>query len=337
MLNCDLMGNLDNYQKVPVMFLEAETPLRITIYLHMPMNENVVLFREKGQNLTLDDLMKIQKLPPSRVLTLKNELDEAMKSLSGDLLDPVSPGGEIKDTSRVMAKSVIGNLGSDKVDTQTVLNDTSQLVSQIMDQFQTVSSKKSFLEFVQSLGHGNTPLETHNKHVGALAVLVMLSLGKSTQEEVADIAFASSLHDLCLDQVPENLMNAHLNGDDLTSKKSQVLLADQIAAVYKTHIDLILKKITDAKIQVTTGSLKIIAQHHENQDGSGLYKIPGPKIYRPARVLRIVDDLIALINSKTKPHTLKEAFAVLKSFNQEGYYNPYDSDILDSIEKNMST
>lgn len=45
------------YMKVPMMFLEAESPARINIFIFMPVNEKVIPFRKKGDNLSLDDLM----------------------------------------------------------------------------------------------------------------------------------------------------------------------------------------------------------------------------------------------------------------------------------------
>lgn len=316
------------------MLLEAGEPLRVNVFMYMPANNNLILFREKGVVLTLEDLLKLKKLPRGRVMARASECELALQEMSGEIL-AASADGVLGDTAQQVGRAGVRLLVAEGADVKAILDQTGQLVTQILGQYQSVASKKSFEDFIKEVGKGNTALETHNRHVAALSVLVMLTLGKCTQEEVASLAFAASIHDLCLDQCPKSIMDSHLNGEDITNQSSKVLMMDQLAVKYKLHIDLVNKKIVEAKLTMDPGVLKVIAQHHENQDGSGLYKIPGTKIYRPARVLRIVDDLIGLLDSETKPHTLKDAVAILKKINQEGYFLPYDMDILEAIERTM--
>ena len=72
-------------------------------------------------------------------------------------------------------------------------------------------------------------------------------------------------------------------------------------------------------------------QHHENYDGSGLRGARGEVIYAPARILRIADDTICLMNRAQDPLDLPAAFEVLCALNRSGGRLVYDPELLAAL------
>ncbi len=73
--------NLEAYVQVPMMFLQAGFPLKLSLFIFTPRDQRVSLFRRKGEILELESLMALLKLPPARLLTQKVELDSAVAYL----------------------------------------------------------------------------------------------------------------------------------------------------------------------------------------------------------------------------------------------------------------
>ena len=319
----------EGYSMIPPTLLAPNQPARINIYIYMPANRNLVHFKRKDELVSVADFAKLGGLSPFQVLTPISDYQAAIKGTATRIVASARANkGELTQETKAMAEGVMLTLTGDEEKitldtTRYALDETAELVKEVIKVFQPLSASgaKAFEEILETLKQ-NDPIMNHNRHVGALTGLLMMSAGGFSMEEVADASFAGFVHDYSLGALPKVLIDRHLSGDDLSQAASK---APEFG--YVRHIDYILKKLETDGITITPGTAKIIEQHHENYDGNGLRGMVGPKIYRPARVVRIADDLISLINRPENPRTLRVAVEELWKLTSFGR-NVYDPDML---------
>ena len=140
-------------------------------------------------------------------------------------------------------------------------------------------------------------------------------------DDLSDIAAAGLIHDLGLKEITKELADSHI--------KEIRKLSNQEKLVYMRHIDLTLERLKKEKLSITPGVQRIIELHHENWEGSGFKGFMGNKIYRPARLLRIADDLVSLIQNQSNQMGFSSALELLTK--ETGAYDPI---IFGSLIKN---
>lgn len=330
------------YIKAPQTFLEVGVPLKASIFLLMPSDNRYVLFRKKGQELALDDIFKLKEILPERICVLETEYKEAVQGIAAKIAEELSGNPDGKDLKVLAGSALKGMVLAKKTDptiakqmTERILEQTSQVLASVVVELKAVEKKKPrYREIIQKFVKETDPLSNHNKHVSALAGLILMSCGSTIREEhVADIVFAGLVHDICLDQVPVIFMNKHLGGGDLSMQSLLMFSREVMVNNYQRHIELSLQRLTDLGIPTNDDVRAIITQHHENLDGSGLYGLKALDLFISSRVLRIADDIMALIHSTEKAHTLDSAVATLTHFNNSGGKKYYDPEILTVLKK----
>ena len=317
------------YSVIPGMFLVAGTKTPVNIYIYMPMNKNLIHFRKKGEELTVTDALKLKELSGSQVLTPTEEYNVAIHQVSKFIVFSPSPKGQPSKEAKAVSDGIMLSL-TGKEETVTlesarkILDETADLVQQVLTTYRPMPQSNAFEKMLATLKQ-NDPIMNHNRHVGALTGVLMFSVGGFSMDEIADASYAGFIHDFCLPSLPQVLVDRHLQADDLTQSASK---SPELG--YARHIEFILNKVRDERIPVTPGTLKVIEHHHENFDGTGLKGLPSARIFRPARVLRIADDLICLVNHTENPRTLKTAVEELWSLSAFGR-NVYDPEMLKLI------
>lgn len=322
---------MQDYVPAPVLFLQAEAPLALDLYLYFPLNGNLVLYRQKGQVLTIQETLSLSKHGPGRVLARKEHCTQAIQAIADGFRAETSPSGEVSESLRKVGEHLFGQMAREGVtceEIRKILDDSSRLVMEIVSQFQDVKSRNLLQQFIQGLDRSGKPLDVHNRHVSSLSVLVFLLLGGASMEELSDLAIAGLVHDMCLGEIPEIFMSRHLSAEDLAMQATRTFYLDNSRQNYKAHILRALEKLQLSGIPLSQGAIKIIQQHHENINGSGLLGFRHNQIYRPARILRIVDDLVTLINRPEHPMSLEEAFRNLLRLNTSSHHGLYDHDML---------
>lgn len=327
------------YVKIPITLLGINEPLKMNIFLHMPVNRKLVHFRRKGEVLSLQDFMTLRPMAPSQILMPEFEYKEAIEALTKEAAGLLTPADEKTKNSppppeiKTMASFVLQNLGTKLGNTTTeeaknTLDDSSQLVASIVTQLKGLGNRKSFDEYLTSL-KSNDPLTTHNRHVGALAGIIMMAMGSFKMDWVADISFAGFVHDIALNELPNTFLDQHLGGENLSIDH---LRAHEFG--YYRHVDLSFKKIEELGIVASADARTMIMQHHENFDGSGLLGIRGDKIFKPASILRIADDLVSVINNPKHTLSIQDAFALLLEMNKN-HREVYDPSIMKFLQTTM--
>jgi HD-GYP domain-containing protein (c-di-GMP phosphodiesterase class II) len=259
-----------------------------------------------------------------------------MADLSSEMANDLSNSAEVSEKLSHFAESVLGSLSGPGKDNPAevgkILDQSSQLVECILTKMKSQDGKNAFQEFLQLLKKNDEhPVDQHNRHVGTLATLVGLAMGLSSQE-VQDLAFAGMVHDLYMKELPTAIADRHLFGEEVYMNKMDKIVFGQILSTYKWHIETLVNRLKAMPTPVSEGSIRIIEQHHEHFDGSGLNGLRGPKIYRPAKILRLIDDLVSILNSTDFSGGIKEAYNTIAREHLSGYRRIYDPDVLQAVK-----
>lgn len=315
----------NGFVKIPTWFLIAEYPAVVNIHLYMPANQKIIHFRKKGEILTLEDLLSLRAPGAFQIVTPQTEYEDAVKAQAALIVEGADEDGYIAEPAKAMANEVVKTMTTPEA-SRAALDEASSLARQIVTSLQSPDKAKAFKDILAHLA-GTDPVATHNRHVAALSVLLMMAVGGFKMEDAADIAFAGFYHDLFLKDLPKMYYEKHLSGEELVLGTLKM----QGFSVM-SHIEMVLTKIKKERIPATANALKTIEEHHENYDGSGLKGLVGTKIYRPARILRIADDMTSLVNSPTHERSLRDAFFVLKKLNGQATRPIYDPELMRAIE-----
>ena len=311
------------------MFLEAESPAKINLFIFMPLNEKLLPFRKKGDTLTLDDLMNQRAGGATQMVMPEADYDAAMLVLSQAVTNELNPDEELSKYAQTTARVIIGAIGDPKADhaQRNEALDSAADLARFMLATVRGQPKSRYYETILKELKNNDVYATHNRHVGAFAAMLMMAVGGYRQQDLNDLTFAGFFHDLFLKEIPAIYSDKHLNGEDLT------LAALKAPAVnYYRHVELVLKKFEFEQIAPSAAAMRTIVQHHENFDGSGLKGSRGEVIYGPARILRIADDTICLMNRAVNPLSLQDAFEVLCELNRGGGRLIYDPELLAQLD-----
>ncbi len=333
-------GLLASYSAISKGLLRIDIPLPADLYIHMPANQNFLLFRKKGDPLSAQDLETIGKIRDGNLIVLKTDFESfilAMRSISADTiaLDPSSP--EAKATAKSILKG-LGAIGAGAVSTpaenlektKTALDDSFALVKEILSKSKNTPAAKSFLDALKDVKKENDPLQTHCRHVSALSTLALISVGATSIEDLADIAFAGLIHDLGMMDLPKILQEKHLSG----IPAENLISAEKIALM--RHIELLFEQMKKKKTFIPDGARRIIEHHHENWSGTGFKGLKEEQIFRSARVLRIIDDIVTYIQNPNSTQNVKEAFLIVKDMKDLATNKPLvDLQILETIEKTI--
>ncbi len=319
--------------RLPRHLLQVEEPLPFNILLFLPLNQKVVTFRPKGHVLTLAELSEILEQAATIALVTDIEVKAAMEQVAAtwvSLKEGEDGPPTISQKAEAGASTFLATAkpppftppAEKKTESLLLLDESAKLVQCLLDRFKEISQSRSFDSVLNQIAASGDPLEQHHRYCASLSVLVLLALGNSTVEEATDLATAALIHDESLRDLDPSFLRLHLAGDSLAS--------DFTAQPYAEHMGAsALKFATNCQasgMSPTRGALKTVQQHHENFDGSGPLELKGSAIYRLARILRIVDDWVCLVQAPGKDYDLETAFLLvqgtMRSPSQRGFYEP---------------
>lgn len=298
------MSNLSQYATLPKKALKAQMTLPLNVFVHLPQNQSIIHFRKIGDVISDADLVFINKIAPSNLLLPVTEMESLYPLLAGALSEGIR-AGEINTREVKESATEVLNTFSGASDLDHLMKGVSAFVEGLVLQFKNTPSVSAYEDALRRAAErSGSPLTAHHQQVSSVAVLMGLSAGDFSMDDLADIAAAGLVHDLGLSDIPQNLMKSHLSELKKVSSQEKV--------IYMRHIELTLERIKKDKINMTPGMQRIVELHHENWDGSGFRAHVGNRIFRPARVLRLADDLVSVIQDKSLSLTFHGALEKLK-------------------------
>lgn len=330
------------YMKVPSVFLQAEEVMKVNLFVFMPLNGKLVHYLKKGEVLPTAKLMEIMKFSGTLLIMPESEAKEGMEAISGELTEGIASPGAISDETSAKAVGMIKSLGGSPDDdikarattTKSSLDNSATVAQQLIDKFKTGDIKGGVSKLLLDIKKEKSSLEGHEKHVAALGVLAFLALHDGTSVDATDIAVAGFVHDIGMRDQGEAEIQRHVGGEELRSIIDPTFKAPETRIPKNLHIEGGVNSLKGLGVAIADGAMKIVAQHHENFDGSGPWGLKEGQIYKPARVFRIVDDLVCLLNCNWKDFDLPEAYATLSKINTvNGKPKYYDPTIMTQIQK----
>lgn len=145
-----------------------------------------------------------------------------------------------------------------------------------------------------------TAASQHAINVCVLSLMLARSMGLN-EEQLRGIALGALVHDIGKQMLPDNLRNLGTESGPLMEREQREHVAHGLRLGMTMGLDPI--------------ALRIIAQHHELRDGSGLPQgIRGEEIALPARIVALVNIYDRLCNPRVKGASLRtphEAQALL--------------------------
>ncbi|MEY2690073.1 MAG: hypothetical protein RL375_4273 [Pseudomonadota bacterium] len=156
---------------------------------------------------------------------------------------------------------------------------------------------------------GGSSASQHAINVTVLALLLARHLGLDSALQRV-VAVGALLHDIGKLALPDPLRSA---------------ASDQSALALRARRDHVLHGVRlGSGMGLEPGALRVIAQHHEQQDGSGVPQgLSGTEIALPARIVALIDRYDRLCNplGATVPRTPHEAQSVLYA-QQRAQFDP---------------
>jgi HD-GYP domain-containing protein (c-di-GMP phosphodiesterase class II) len=315
-------------------------PLPADLHIYMPANQNLLLFRKKGDTLSEKDLETTKKITDGNLIVLKAEFEAFLLAMRGIAIDsiasnPSSPEAVASATTVLRGLGTLATKPGETPEetfqkTKKILDDSFNFVKEILAKCKTTPAGKSFFDALKNVEKDSSPLLTHCRHVSALSTLALIAVGVSSIEELADIAFAGLIHDQGMADIPQILLEKHLAGIPVEGLTG----AEKITVM--RHIDFVFEQLKKSKTFVPDGARRIVEHHHENWSGSGFKGLKEEQIFRSARVMRIIDDLVTYIQNPDSPQDIKQAFAIVREMSDLASNLPQvDPKLLAKIEQTV--
>jgi HD-GYP domain-containing protein (c-di-GMP phosphodiesterase class II) len=305
------MSEISLYSRLPKTVLSEGLCLPINIYVFLPQNESLIHYRKVSDVLTQKDLQFFDKVSPINLLIPRAESHVLAHLQAKSVSKQVATGDISAPKVKALAATALESMGQNESIAQS-LESVGKFVQSLISQFKSTPSVSAYEEAMKrATASSSDPLSIHHQQVSSVAVLMALSIGDFSMDEISDLAAAGLIHDLGLKDVTTLLGDSHVQGT--------LKLTNQEKVIYMRHVDGSIERAKKDKFPLTPGVIRIVELHHENFDGSGFKNQAGIKTYRPARVLRIADDFVGLVQSNP---SFKFHQALEKLNQQAGVFDP---------------
>ncbi|MFZ4712433.1 MAG: HD-GYP domain-containing protein [Bacteriovoracaceae bacterium] len=140
---------------------------------------------------------------------------------------------------------------------------------------ESINSKKSSQACLNKLMNYSPSIAEHSVNVATLSIYLCMHLGYAQQIILENVYMGSLLHDIGKTRINSDQFE---KSDDI--EKAQIM---------KTHVELGRIALSKAN-NLSSEVLKIVAEHHEHQDGTGYPKrLRGQRIYELTKIVSIAN------------------------------------------------
>ena len=287
---------MDNYLPIQSLDIEAEKRITFDLFLNLPLNDRVILYRRKGGALESSKLAAFAESNVQSFWIRKEDYNEFVKYVAArlkTLVDkPDQPGGKqmmvsaakailsstFSSSSSAMVKALMGNLNEI----------TGVLIESVLENIST-SRKQAFRNLVAIADKG-TDFHKHPVNVTSISVLIAFGIGYSTDKILAEVAMGALLHDIGLAKVPPRVAN---------SAHDPMLLDRNERALLYQHGQLGLQILEEKKIKISEIVRAIITQHHEQFNGFGYPNaLRGYVVNEFAQIVHVADEIDQIVRDE---------------------------------------
>jgi len=286
-----------NFVPIQTLDIEAEKQITFDLYLNLPMNQKVILYRHKGGELKTDRFEKLISRDAHNFCIRKDDLGEFVRYVANRLKLMIEDRGNGHSNPQMMASSARSILSSTFQAGNSAmalalmgnLNEiTGVLIESVLENI-SPGRKKAFRKLLEMSSTGSD-FHKHPINVTSLSVMIAFGIGYSTDKILTEVAMGSLLHDIGLARLPEHVAQMAHQPQNLSHADRQQL--------YR-HGEYALDILKEKNIPVSEVLRAIVTQHHEQFNGSGYpLKLRGHLVNEFAQIVRVADDLDYLIRDQ---------------------------------------
>jgi len=272
---------LDCLQAVHVVDFKADDPFEFDVFIYLPANQKLFLYRQKGESLSAQQIDKFKKYSFHTLYVRKNEVDKFQAYAAHRLTDAYKDTW-LSETERVekMQKEVRSLLAPlfdssefNYAKSRQVLESCKQVVAQFILE---VTPHPELFRQIVALSSQSYSNFHHAVNVSTYSALFAMALGYN---DIEAATLGGLLHDIGIASLEPEVANL-----------APELMSQPETESYKRHVTAALDMLQNKKIPAADDVISIIQQHHENVDGTGYpHGLKGEKIHPLAKICALAD------------------------------------------------
>lgn len=274
---------LKGYQAVKMGEFVSDSKIEFDIFLHLRLNNKLIMYK-RGGDLISGDILNRFKAHQIDTFYIRDEdqskfIEYISNKASEVLKDSKISIKEKQEKVEMIARNLISGFFEDPDNSETFLKNSHEVVNRMVEEILADDDpiKKVFAKLETQL----KSMETHACNVQALATVMAMILGYTTEKALTSIALGSLFHDIGYSKLPKDLHNRDEN----------TLTPEELEQV-KTHPMKGVEVINASATEFPNETKLIIQQHHERHDGSGYpLGIKGFQTYELSKVVGIANEL----------------------------------------------
>ena len=287
-----------DYIPIQSLDIEGERAITFDLFLNLPLNNKVILYRKKGGAVENQRLARLVGDNLQTFWIRKGDYQEFVKYVAQRLRSLVEHPNPFMARKMMVssAKAILGSTfhAQDSAMAQALMGNlneiTSVLIESVLENVSPVR-KKAFKRLIE-MAESGSDFHKHPVNVTSLAVLITYGIGYSTDKILSEVAMGALLHDIGLAKVPAKIAAA--------AHDVLLLPVDERAQLYK-HGDHGLEILQERGVQISEIMKAIISQHHEQFNGNGYpLGLRGFVVNEFAQIVRVADDLDQLLRSEVR-------------------------------------
>jgi|GEM_PF-3455922 len=305
----------DSYIPIQCLDIEAQTAIPFDLYVNLPRNQKIILYRRSGAVLETDRLQNFASNNFTHFYIQKKHYREFVKyvAIRFRTLLGLSSSPEQARLMSGVAKSVL---------TSTFRQDNGQIAQVLMDNLNDITGTiiesslegavylkaKQMFQRLTLLAEKGTDFQKHPINVTSLAVLLSFGIGYNNERILGDLAMAALLHDVGLSKLPTRVIQQAHHPLSLTMEERLQL---------RTHPELAIDVLKERDVQISDLTEIIISQHHEEFSGTGYpLGLRGYNLNELSQILRVADE-IDQIFGKLQADKENYQFGIIRKSLQE--------------------
>ena len=287
--------DIQNYVPIQSLDVEAEKQITFDLYLNLPLNQRVILYRRKGGHLESHKLTQLvdgnvtsfwirkedyKEFVKYVALRLKHLVEHSNNSQQNQMAVVAAKAiltSTFKSNDSAMVKALVGNLNEI----------TATLIEAVLENISPL--RKQAFKRLFEIAEKGTDFHKHPVNVTSLAVLISFGIGYTTDKILTEVAMGALLHDIGLARLPARV-SAQAHDPLMLSREDRELLYN--------HGRIGLEILEEKNIKVSEIVRSILLQHHEQFNGFGYPNgVRGFDLNEFAQIVRMADELDQLVRS----------------------------------------
>jgi len=332
-----------NYFSISFDEIQKSNKLSFPLFIYFQNNDHLILRYQSNKDINIEEFEKYKEkglkefwCPKEFYEDYKNSeirtdanaesimdptTELAIATLESDSLSENEKEKILSKIGQDYIEVIAGMGGNDPEEAKKSLNKCNAFVDEIIKIAGASHEMGSLFEDISMIKKIDLP---HSASCSTFSVIFSMALGHTDPKSLADIAFASLLHDIGFMRIDFSILQKSI--DTFSPKEGEA---------FKEHVNYVEEIFKLHQIEITPSVSEIIQDHHEQFDGNG-YPIGkmGFQINEMSQILSLADYLDELLDGKHNGEKLTpaEGFEVLKKMQlQPDPQRRFNPEVFDPI------